>query len=85
MKRHGLISVLLGAMITVMVSAGVVSSSSSANGAPAVTELKGEAAENTGEGPNAGECTKKSDCPEGMCCSQWGYCGTGPAYCPGRP
>ncbi|KAK3298731.1 uncharacterized protein B0H64DRAFT_371181 [Chaetomium fimeti] len=20
-------------------------------------------------------------CPAGMCCSQWGYCGTGPEYC----
>uniref|UniRef100_A0A453CAJ3 Chitin-binding type-1 domain-containing protein n=3 Tax=Triticinae TaxID=1648030 RepID=A0A453CAJ3_AEGTS len=21
------------------------------------------------------------NCPAGMCCSQWGYCGTGPDYC----
>ena len=22
-------------------------------------------------------------CPGGLCCSQWGYCGSGPAYCQG--
>uniref|UniRef100_A0A803MGB4 Chitin-binding type-1 domain-containing protein n=1 Tax=Chenopodium quinoa TaxID=63459 RepID=A0A803MGB4_CHEQI len=28
----------------------------------------------------AGEC-KHGRCPRGMCCSQYGYCGRGPAYC----
>ena len=29
-----------------------------------------------------GECKNSRDCPEwAPCCSQWGYCGTGPEYC----
>ncbi|KAJ2983471.1 hypothetical protein NQ176_g658 [Zarea fungicola] len=28
-----------------------------------------------------GECTSNSDCVSGQCCSQYGYCGTGPEYC----
>ena len=29
-----------------------------------------------------GECVNGS-CPNGLCCSQFGYCGSGPAYCGG--
>nr|ALK00913.1 6C-hevein-like peptide altide SG2 [Alternanthera sessilis] len=28
----------------------------------------------------AGECNH-GRCPSGLCCSQYGYCGTGPRYC----
>ncbi|KAJ6788958.1 hypothetical protein PWT90_04195 [Aphanocladium album] len=30
-----------------------------------------------------GNCSNASQCPAGMCCSQYGYCGTGPEYCTG--
>eukprot|EP00804_Cyclotella_cryptica_P013618 CCRYP_012959-RA/>CCRYP_012959-RA protein AED:0.23 eAED:0.23 QI:79/1/1/1/1/1/5/123/765 len=26
-------------------------------------------------------CGANNPCPNGLCCSQWGYCGTGDAYC----
>uniref|UniRef100_A0A803KUT7 Chitin-binding type-1 domain-containing protein n=1 Tax=Chenopodium quinoa TaxID=63459 RepID=A0A803KUT7_CHEQI len=29
-----------------------------------------------------GECVNGA-CPNGLCCSQFGYCGSGPAYCGG--
>nr|ALK00912.1 6C-hevein-like peptide altide SG1 [Alternanthera sessilis] len=29
-----------------------------------------------------GQCNH-GRCPSGLCCSQYGYCGTGPAYCGG--
>ncbi|KAJ6781218.1 hypothetical protein PWT90_10416 [Aphanocladium album] len=36
-----------------------------------------------------GNCSNNSNCPAGMCCSQWGFCGSGPEYCngsnPGNP
>lgn len=32
-----------------------------------------------------GECTSSSNCPAGNCCSQYGYCGTGPEYCGSTP
>uniref|UniRef100_A0A803KW14 Chitin-binding type-1 domain-containing protein n=1 Tax=Chenopodium quinoa TaxID=63459 RepID=A0A803KW14_CHEQI len=28
-----------------------------------------------------GKCKSKGDCPKGMCCSKYGYCGSGPDYC----
>ncbi|KAJ6781964.1 hypothetical protein PWT90_02029 [Aphanocladium album] len=31
--------------------------------------------------PRQGNCSNNSNCPAGMCCSQWGYCGTDPEYC----
>lgn len=31
----------------------------------------------------AGECSSSSPCAAGLCCSQWGFCGTGPDYCTG--
>jgi len=33
-------------------------------------------------GPDPGHCGPNNLCPPGLCCSVWGYCGTGPAYCP---
>lgn len=30
-----------------------------------------------------GGCTSSASCPAGMCCSNWGYCGSGPDYCGG--
>jgi len=32
-----------------------------------------------------GQCKTSSDCGSGMCCSQYGYCGTGPEYCANTP
>lgn len=29
----------------------------------------------------SGECQSNANCPAGNCCSQYGYCGTGPQYC----
>lgn len=28
-----------------------------------------------------GSCRSAGDCPAGMCCSKYGYCGSGSAYC----
>ncbi|ORY01773.1 hypothetical protein K493DRAFT_298215 [Basidiobolus meristosporus CBS 931.73] len=28
-----------------------------------------------------GSCGKGNECASGSCCSEWGYCGTGPAFC----
>lgn len=28
-----------------------------------------------------GSCDKSHPCAPGQCCSKWGYCGKGPAYC----
>lgn len=33
----------------------------------------------------SGECSSSSDCPSGLCCSQWGFCGSGPDYCGSGP
>ncbi|KAJ6780040.1 hypothetical protein PWT90_01212 [Aphanocladium album] len=33
--------------------------------------------------PRYGECSSNANCAAGSCCSQWGYCGTGPDYCTG--
>lgn len=30
-----------------------------------------------------GECSSSANCAPGYCCSQYGYCGTGPEYCGG--
>jgi hypothetical protein len=30
---------------------------------------------------NGGKCSKKSDCPVNMCCSEHGYCGSSADYC----
>ncbi|KAJ3495483.1 hypothetical protein NLG97_g3360 [Lecanicillium saksenae] len=30
-----------------------------------------------------GNCSNSSQCPAGMCCSKYGYCGSGPEYCNG--
>lgn len=32
----------------------------------------------SGAGPAAAQ---NCGCPDDLCCSQWGYCGTGDAYC----
>uniref|UniRef100_A0A803KVD9 Chitin-binding type-1 domain-containing protein n=1 Tax=Chenopodium quinoa TaxID=63459 RepID=A0A803KVD9_CHEQI len=29
----------------------------------------------------SGECNMYGRCPAGYCCSKYGYCGVGPAYC----
>ncbi|KNA03932.1 hypothetical protein SOVF_204540 [Spinacia oleracea] len=29
----------------------------------------------------SGECNMYGRCPAGYCCSKYGYCGLGPAYC----
>ncbi|PHT96990.1 Acidic endochitinase WIN6.2B [Capsicum chinense] len=28
-----------------------------------------------------GEQAGGKECPPGLCCAQWGFCGTGPEYC----
>lgn len=28
-----------------------------------------------------GSCSATKPCPAGLCCSKWGWCGTGQAYC----
>jgi len=33
------------------------------------------------ENRQAGACSATVPCPSGFCCSQYGYCGTGPQYC----
>ena len=33
--------------------------------------------------PVVKKCTSNADCAAGLCCSKYGYCGTGPAYCGG--
>lgn len=30
-----------------------------------------------------GECSSNANCPAGMCCSKYGYCGSGSEYCGG--
>lgn len=30
-----------------------------------------------------GSCSATKPCPSGLCCSKWGWCGTGQAYCTG--
>ncbi|KAJ1984100.1 hypothetical protein H4R33_004506 [Dimargaris cristalligena] len=29
-----------------------------------------------------GSCSASKACPSGQCCSIWGFCGTGPSFCP---
>ncbi|OEL27830.1 hypothetical protein BAE44_0011151 [Dichanthelium oligosanthes] len=31
--------------------------------------------------PQCGPLAGGKYCPNGLCCSSWGFCGTGPAYC----
>ncbi|KAJ1913068.1 hypothetical protein IWQ60_009366, partial [Tieghemiomyces parasiticus] len=35
--------------------------------------------------PSGGSCNASTPCAAGLCCSQWGYCGTGPEYCGSKP
>ena len=40
----------------------------------------------TGGGATCGSGNRGNGiCSGGLCCSQWGYCGSGPAYCKGSP
>lgn len=72
------VSVLLGAALVITLSAfGAVSAPAGA----VVGEQRATVVERAEPVADVGSCGPGHTCPNNLCCSQFDYCGSGPAYC----